>query len=137
MPRRKAQTEYEIKLEEQAQEIIRQAESAGVENNYFFLTTFDRYRTQISILEDLKKRIAESDTLVTKEYVKGRENVYTNPAITEFNKTTDSANKTVSTLIKIIKGFGGSNGGAGEDPLAGIINGGVDNDSDNADEYDE
>ena len=127
---RRAKSEYETKLEEQAQEIIRQAESAGVQNNYFFLTTFDRYRTQIGILEDLKKRIAESDTLVTKEYVKGRENVYTNPAITEFNKTTDSANKTVSTLIKIIKGFSGATGNAGEDPLEQIINGSLADDSD-------
>ena len=113
----------------QAEEIIKLAERAGVQTNYFFITTFDRYQTQIAILDDLKKRIAESDTLVTKEYVKGRENVYTNPAITEYNKTTDSANKTVTTLIKIIKGFKGENGAEEIDPLINIINGG-DYDSD-------
>ena len=78
----------------------------------------------------MKQRIAESEALVTKEYVKGRENVYTNPAITEYNRTTDSANKTVSTLIKIIKGFGNGTTGSGEDPLELIINGGVGNDAD-------
>ena len=41
--------------------------------------------------------------MVTKEYVKGRGNVYTHPAISEYNKTATSANQTVATLIKIIK----------------------------------
>ena len=94
------------KLEMQAKEIIRLAEDAGVESNYFFVTTFDRYQTQLHIIEELKKAIEEEGTLVTKEYVKGRKNVYTNPAVADFNRTTDSANKTVSTLMKIIKNFG-------------------------------
>ena len=125
MPRKKT-----LSLEQQAKEIVKLAESAGVQTNYFFLTTFERYQTQIAILADLKKRIDESDTLVTKEYVKGRENVYTNPAITEYNKTTDSANKTVACLIKIIKGFKGEGNSEDIDPLVSIINGGGDNDSD-------
>lgn len=90
-------------LEEQASEILRIAEKHGVEQNFLFLTTFKRYQVQLKILNDLKTKIEESDALVTKEYVKGRENVYTNPAIGEFNKTTTSANQTVVTLIKIIK----------------------------------
>ena len=119
-----------MSLKQQAAEIRKLAETSGVQTNFFFLTTFDRYQTQIAILDDLKKRINESETLVTKEYVKGRENVYTNPAITEYNRTTDSANKTVACLIKIIKGF--KNDGLSEevDPLISIINGGSDNDGD-------
>ncbi len=128
MAQRKTTTTKSLK--KQAAEIMKIAEAAGVQTNYFFLTTFDRYQTQIAILEDLKKRISESETLVTKEYVKGRENVYTNPAITEYNRTTDSANKTVGTLIKIIKGFKGEDGGEDLDPLFNIINGGVDYDAD-------
>ena len=93
--------------------------------NYFFLTTFRRYQTQISVLNKLEEIIAESDTLVTKEYVKGRENLYTNPAITEYNRTTDSANKTVSTLIRIINGFRQEDEERDEDPLLKIINGEV------------
>jgi len=115
-----------LSLKEQAKEILRLAEESGVQTNYFFLTTFDRYQTQIAILDDLKKRISESETLVTKEYVKGRENVYTNPAITEYNRTTDSANKTVACLIKIIKGFKGEGNAEDLDPLVAIINGGED-----------
>ena len=40
--------------------------------------------------------------LVTKEYVKGRENVYIHPAIRELNNTINSANNTVATLLKIL-----------------------------------
>lgn len=125
MPRKTTKT-----LKQQAKEILKLAEESGVQTNYFFITTFDRYQTQIGILDDLKKRIEESETLVTKEYVKGRENVYTNPAITEYNRTTDSANKTVACLIKIIKGFKGENGSEDTDPLLAIINGGGESDSD-------
>ena len=112
-------------LDQQAKEIIRIAEEAGVQTNYFFLTTFRRYQTQISVLNQLEEIIAKSDTLVTKEYVKGRENLYTNPAITEYNRTTDSANKTVSTLIRIINGFRQEDEERDEDPLLKIINGEV------------
>ncbi len=125
MPRKKS-----LSLQQQAKEILRLAEESGVQTNYFFLTTFDRYQTQIKILDDLKKNINESEALVTKEYVKGRENVYTNPAIKEYNRTTDSANKTVACLIKIIKDLKGEGNNEDVDPLLAIINGGEDNVSD-------
>ena len=73
-----------------------------MEQNFFFLTTFKRYQVQIGILNDLEKTIRAEGTLVTKEYVKGRKNVYSHPAISDYNRTTDSANKTVVTLMKII-----------------------------------
>ena len=57
----------------------------------------------MKILEDLEKAIKEHGATVTKEYVKGRENLVANPAITEYNKTATAANGTVSTLINIIK----------------------------------
>lgn len=111
-------------LNEQAEEIIKIAEEAGVQTNFFFLTTFKRYQVQINILSELEKKIKEEGTLVTKEYVKGRGNLYCNPAVSEYNRTTDSANKTVSTLIKIIKGFKGEDNNSDVDPLLAIINGG-------------
>lgn len=114
-----------LSLNEQAQEIIRIAEETGVQTNFFFVTTFKRYRVQLSNLSELEKAIKETGTLVTKEYVKGRANIYVNPAVTEYNKTTDSANRTVTTLMKIIKGFAKEDEerDAGYDPLMAIING--------------
>ena len=79
---------------------------------------------QIGILAELQKTIESSETLVEKEYVKGRGNLYTNPAITEYNRTTDSANKTVQTLIKILKGFKATESSNEQDALLAIINGG-------------
>lgn len=91
-----------MNLNQQAQEILKIAEKHGVEQNFFFITTFKRYQVQINILNDLEKTINDQGTLVTKEYVKGRGNVYTHPAITEYNKTSTAANQTVQTLVKII-----------------------------------
>lgn len=110
-------------IDEQAQEIIRLAEESGVSNNYLFVTTFERYRVQLKILSDLEKSMKDEGMLVSKEYVKGRKNLYSNPAVAEYNRTTDSANKTVSTLMRIIKNFGSQDDSDEVDPLASIING--------------
>lgn len=91
-----------LNLAEQAQEILKIAEKHGVEQNFFFITTFKRYQVQINILNELERKIKEDGTVVTKEYVKGRQNVYSNPAVTEYNKTSTAANQTVATLMKII-----------------------------------
>ena len=115
-----------LSLNEQAKEIIKIAEESGVQSNFFFLTTFKRYQVQLNILNDLEKAIKEDGMMVTKEYVKGRKNVYSNPAIQDYNRTTDSANKTVGTLMRILKNFGVSETDETEDPLMKIINGGED-----------
>ena len=72
-----------LSLQEQAKEVLRIAQEHGVEQNFFFITTFKRYQVQINILTELEKKIQEDGALVTKEYVKGRKNVYTHPAITQ------------------------------------------------------
>lgn len=91
-----------LSLNDQAQEILRIAAEHGVEQNFFFITTFKRYQVQIKILSDLETTIKAEGNLVTKEYVKGRKNVYTHPAIAEYNRTSTAANQTVQTLMKII-----------------------------------
>lgn len=124
-------------LQEQAVEILRIAEETGVQTNFFFLTTFKRYQVQLKILNDLEKTIAEEGMLVKKEYVKGRKNLYTNPAVKEYNSTTDSANRTVTTLMRIIQGFGKSDAerdGDDVDPLLALINGETEDDDDEDEE---
>ena len=110
-------------LNEQAQEIIKIAEESGVQSNFFFLTTFKRYQVQLNMLDELEKAINEDGTTVTKEYVKGRKNVYSNPALKDYNTTTDSANRTVATLMKIIKNYNVSETTEEDDPLLKMING--------------
>lgn len=91
-----------VDLNAMAAEILRIAAQNGVEQNFFFLTTFKRYQVQIKILNDLEVTIKEEGNTVTKEYVKGRRNVYTHPAIAEYNRTATAANQTVGTLMKIV-----------------------------------
>ena len=104
-------------LNQQAQEILKIAEKHGVEQNFFFITTFKRYQVQINILIDLEAAIKRDGSLVTKEYVKGRGNVYTHPAITEYNRTSTSANQTVQTLMKIIATMREDNDDTGDELL--------------------
>lgn len=91
-----------LTLQEQADLIVKNAEKKGVSTNFFFVTTFKRYQVQMHIMTELEKEIKELGATVEKEYVKGRQNVYTNPAISEYNKTATAANGTVATLLKIL-----------------------------------
>lgn len=108
-------------LQEQVDEILTKAEEKGVSTNFFFVTTFKRYQVQMQILSNLEKAIAEHGSTVTKEYVKGRENICVNPAITEYNKTATAANGTVSTLVKIVTSF--SNSDEEKDELLDFLQG--------------
>ena len=59
------------KLIKQANEIIKIAESSGLQSNYFFTTTFQRYQVQLEILLELTEKMEDEGMLVTKEYVNG------------------------------------------------------------------
>ena len=107
MPRKK-KVVTPLTLQEQGEKLLQEAEEKNVATNFFFRTTFKRYQVQLKILSELERKIAEDGALVTKEYVKGRGNVYTHPAIKEYNNTSTAANQTVATLIKILSAFDGS-----------------------------
>lgn len=109
-----------LTLQEQANKVLEQAQERGVSSNFFFVTTFKRYQVQMKILSDLEQAINEYGATVTKEYVKGRQNLVANPAITEYNKTATAANGTVSTLISIVKSL--SDEGGGTSRLQELIN---------------
>ena len=87
-------------------EIIEAANKAGAETNVLYLTSLDRYKTQLDIMEKLKIAVEENGSTVEKEYVKGRKNIVVNPAITEYNKTASAANNTAQTLLKIVQSLG-------------------------------
>ena len=116
-------TRTRTKLIKQAKEIIKIAESSGMQTNYFFTTTFQRYQVQLEILLELTEKMEDEGMLVTKEYVKGSKNLYVSPAVAAFNRTADSANKTVMALIKIIKEFNVDGMTDNEDLLLKTING--------------
>ena len=113
-------------LNKKAERFLRLAEKCGAESDYLFITTFQRYQVQLNILDELENSLKENGMLVTKQYVKGRENLYSNPAIQDYNRTTDSANKTVATLMRILKQYGVEDADEDEDPLMSIMSGGND-----------
>lgn len=79
---------------------------------------------QIGILNGLEKTIREEGISVTKEYVKGRKMCTSTLAISDYNQTTDSANKTIVTLMKIITTLRDRQDGNKPDPLFEILSGG-------------
>jgi len=89
-------------LQEQVEEILARAEQKGTEADFFFKTTFKRYQVQMQILAELEKEIKTEGATVSKEYVKGRKNLYINPAVSAYNATATAANSTVATLISIV-----------------------------------
>lgn len=103
-----------LSLQEQANKILEEAQSRGVESNFFFVTTFKRYQVQMATLAKLEEAIKAYGPTVEKEYVKGRQNLVVNPAITEYNKTSTAANGTVSTLINIVKTLTSEDAGGGK-----------------------
>lgn len=108
-------------LKRKGEQLLRMAQNSGVETDYLFATTFDRYQVQLNILDKLEKIMNEEDLLITKEYVRGSKNQYINPAVSEYNKTCTAANGTVQSLLKIIStlskdGLKGSNN-ADDDPF--------------------
>lgn len=91
------------KLEKQAAEILESAAALGVEDSYMFVTSFQRYTELLDHLHQLRGAIEDAGTIVTKEYVKGRENMYVNPAVTAYNQTAGAADKTAALLLKYLE----------------------------------
>lgn len=109
-----------LTLQQKADKILKEAEKKGLERDFYFTTTFKRYQVQMDVLDKLEKMIEEEGPTVEKEYVKGRKNIYVNPAITEYNKTATAANGTVQTLLKIVQTHNASSEGS-ENPLAEFL----------------
>lgn len=91
-----------LSMNEQAQVILEKARAKGIEHTFMFTTTFQRYVVLISHMAELQKAIKKDGCLVTKEYVKGRQNVYVHPAINAYNATAAQANSTATILMRFI-----------------------------------
>lgn len=74
-----------------AKGILEYAQKLGVDTDAWFKTSYHLLEVQIDMLEALEKSYKEDGATITKEYVKGRENVYVHPAIDKYTKTSDSA----------------------------------------------
>ena len=97
-------------MQEQVDQILLEAENAGLRENFLFKTTFQRYVKLMNYLRQLEITIDKEGVCVEKQYVKGRPNIYANPALTSYNTTVASANATVKTLVHIVDAFKGEVG---------------------------
>jgi hypothetical protein len=91
-----------VDLNQQAKEILKRAQDKGVEHALMFTTTFKRYMELVAHLIILEKAIKEHGPIVVKEYVKERQNIVVNPAISAYNQTATAADKTAQILLKCI-----------------------------------
>lgn len=85
------------------------AEGLSEEHRYIFESTLETYFQLIKNFKVLKEALEADGCLITKEYVKGRQNVCIHPAMSEMNKTVNMLNSTAKTLIAIIKDLGAEN----------------------------
>lgn len=87
--------------------LLRMAKDYGVDKNAMFVQAAEQYDVQMRVIQNIKDALDSEENLTTsKEYVKGRENVYANPLVKELPKHADSANRTLQTMLSIIEKLG-------------------------------
>lgn len=88
-------------------DLMKLAKTYGVENNALFVQAAEQYSVQQMVIQQIRDSLqSDEDLLTSKEYVKGRKNVYTHPLVKELPKHADSANKTLGTMLEIINKLG-------------------------------
>ncbi len=87
-------------------ELLKMAKEYGVEKNALFVSAAKQYTVQMKIIDSIEKILSDADLIVSKEYVKSRENVYSHPLVKELPKHADSANRTLASMLDIISKLG-------------------------------
>lgn len=88
-------------------ELMKMAVDYGVDSNAMFVAAANQYALQQRVIDSIKETLDNEESLMTtKEYVKGRANIYANPLVKELPKHADSANRTAQTMLDIIKALG-------------------------------
>ena len=88
--------------------LLKMAQDYGVDKNALFLQAIEQYDVQARVIQNIKKALDQEDGDLTtsKEYVKGRVNIYANPLVKELPKHADAANRTLQTMLTIINELG-------------------------------
>ena len=73
-----------ITLKERANKILAKAREKGDEQALLFETIFQQYLETLDHRQKLRNALVEDGVTVTKEYVKGRQNIYVHPHIRSF-----------------------------------------------------
>jgi hypothetical protein len=89
-------------LNRKAKEILKRAQERGIEHSYMFTNIFTQYEELLRHLDELEKNIQADGVMTQRINVKGVSNTQVNPAITAYNQTAATADKTAGTLLKFV-----------------------------------
>lgn len=82
-----------VDLNKKIEEVLELAKKAGIDENFFFITTFNDYKRQRVILARIGAEIDRQGAVVD-----GR----ANQLISDYNKTAQSASKVAESLMKMV-----------------------------------
>lgn len=92
-----------VSLKERAQKILKKAREKGDEQALLFETIFQQYLETLDHRQRLRDAIVKDGATVTKEYVKGRENIYVHPALAAYAQQGKLLLNTAQTLMTLIR----------------------------------
>jgi hypothetical protein len=92
-----------ITLKERANKILAKAREKGDEQALLFETIFQQYLETLDHRNKLRKALVEDGVTVTKEYVKGRQNIYVHPALNAYATQGKLLLETAKTLMTLIR----------------------------------
>lgn len=99
----------EKNVKELAKGILEEAAECGLDKDSSFITSYHLLEVQIEMLDALEKSFKEEGATITKEYVKGRENICIHPAVDKYTKTSDSAFNKILKLKEMLEKHSSSN----------------------------
>lgn len=95
------------KVKQTFDELLELAKEYGVENNALFLAAAKQYDLQMKVIEMLRESIEGNESMTCEKVYRGKEkNLYADPLVKELPRHTDSANKTLLTMLDIINKLG-------------------------------
>ena len=92
-----------VSLKERANKILARAREKGDEQALLFETIFQQYLEALDHRQKLRKALVEDGLTVTKEYVKGRQNIYVHPALAAYAQQGKLLLDTAKTLMTLIR----------------------------------
>lgn len=92
-----------VSLKERANKILARAREKGDEQALLFETIFQQYLEALDHRQKLRNALVNDGVTVTKEYVKGRQNIYVHPALAAYAQQGKLLLDTAKTLMTLIR----------------------------------
>lgn len=86
-----------VDLNKKIEEVLKLAKAAGIDDNFFFITTFNDYKRQRVILARIGVEIDRQGAVV---------DGHANSLISDYNKTAQSAAKVAESLLRMVAATG-------------------------------